>query len=550
MKRSSINSIFSFCSPFILYAFLFIPFFSQAQYIEEYPINQGNANKMMEIKNYPEAVRIFKALLEEKPNNIDYKHQLGLAYVHSNINQERGLSLLEEVAKSANAPDDMDKDLALAYFKNYEFDKSSSLYSSLLASTTDSSKAALFKDGIANCKTASKIVQHPVPIRFENLGNRVNSIAPDYLPLVTPDESMIIFTTKRKGVVGNLYDYSGYRTSDIYLAKHRGNKYSKARSIGSPNTYGNEESAGTSENGRYMSYHVDSDDSYSDLFISEKGRRSYMPPKDFASKTVNTKDNEPGGSLNNDGTVLYFCSNRDGGFGGYDIYMVRRLPNNDWGEAINLGPNINTAKDEKYPFIRNNEKEIYFSSNGHKGMGGLDLFKSVWIDDEWTSPVNLGYPINTTSDDASICFTENPRYAYIAASRPGGEGDLDIYRIVFEDKREELCLVNVNLIYADSSSANFEVQVDVIDRDTEDIVGNYFFQPKKGKLHAILPPGKYRLEIFENENYHDVEQKFNINDKNDFISNLNIDLMVKLKPPPVNQVKPTESGETPSKLEE
>lgn len=501
-----------------------------AQYIEQYPINATNGDKMLEIKNYQEAVRQFSSLLKEEPKNVEYKFKLGKAYTLSTINQPRGLSILKELNELDQKPAELEFVLAQAYYKNYEIDQAKALFQKLLGKSQTEEEKVLYQNWIAQCDMGKKLMAHPVPVRFENLGDDVNSKAPDYLPLVSPDESIIMFTTRREGVVGNLYDYGGYRTADIYTAKHRRTKYTRARSVGSPNTYGNEETAGISENGEYMIYHVDSDDNYSDLYISQMGRRSYMPPGELNSESVNQKSKEPGGSLSNDGNLLFFCSDREGGLGGFDIYYCIRLPNGVWGEPINIGAPINTPKDEMYPFLRKEGSEIYFSSNGHPGMGELDLFKSLKVDQKWTQPVNLGYPINTPNDDRSICFTANPRYAYIASQQGECFGDLDIYRVVFEDQREELTLVMGMVMEADSTLIEDEILIEIFDRGNESLFGSYLSNPKKGNFMAILPPGKYRLEVFDAINYEDAEININLLDKNDFVPQKTVDLILKPKP--------------------
>ncbi len=525
MKRNSIKSSVDFYK-LIVFVLFSVPLICEAQYIEEYPLNKGNADKMMEIKNYPEAVRQFEALYKEEPNEIDYKFKLGISYTNSNINQAKGLELLTEVYQSANKPDGTDKEYALALLKNYKYQEAIDIYKQLLNESSGEEKV-FFTEKIKQCEEGVKLLQKPIQVIFENLGDRVNSKAPDYLPMIVPDESVLIFATRRDGVVGNLYDYGGYRTADIVISKHKRNKYSRARSIGSPNTYGNEETAGISENGEYVIYHVDSDDSYSDIFVSQKGRRSFMPAKELASEKVNQKSAEPGACLTNDGQTLFFCSDREGGFGGYDIYSIKRLPTGEWSEPRNLGASINTSKDDMYPSIRGNGNVLYFASDGYPGLGGLDLFKSVYTNGKWTSPKNLGYPINTSSDDYNIAFTENPRYAYVAANREDSFGDLDIYRVVFMDEREELTLVQGQLTTEDSTLIKEEIIIEIFNRDSGELYGSYLSDAKSAKYNAILPPGRYRIEIIDAENYQDFEKDFNLQDKNDFIPLKQLSIVLK-----------------------
>jgi outer membrane protein OmpA-like peptidoglycan-associated protein len=128
--------------------------------------------------------------------------------------------------------------------------------------------------------------------------------------------------------------------------------------------------------------------------------------------------------ISNNGRIMYFASDMPGGYGGTDIYRVERL-NGAWRLPVNLGPSINTSNDEAFPFFV--DSTLYFSSNGHGGLGGLDLFKSVLSDDEYSAPVNLGYPLNSTADDFSLITDQAQRTGYYASSRYGND-DLFSFR--------------------------------------------------------------------------------------------------------------------------
>ena len=507
-------------------------FAAEAQYIDPYPINSGNAEKMFEFENYQEAVRQYTALVESEPQNLDYQFYLGKALTLSLIDQRKGLRILEELQDSSLSVDlKYRQTLALAYYKNYRFQEARAWYSKLLDQSTEGAEKEQYVLAVEACDRAIKMVSSPVPVYFENLGDDVNSEAPDYFPLVSPDEGLLFFSTRREGVVGNLYDYKGYHTADIYTSRHRRGKYTRARSVGSPNTYGNEETAGRSENGKYLLYHVDSDDHFSNLFVSEKGRRSYMAPKVFGSEKVNEKSREPTGTLSNDGETLYFSSDREGGLGGFDLYMVKRLPNGIWGEPKNLGSPINTAQDELSPHLVDNGKSLYFSSDREEGLGDLDLYVSHQIEiSQWSKPQNLGYPINTVNDDRSICFAENRRYAYVAQKREDSFGDLDIYRLTFKEKSKEYTLLKGSVMSIDSALVKEDILIEVFTQEDSELVGSFLMNKKNSKYVAILPPGKYQIEILNTFGFKDFVKTINLSNKNDFRKEVELDLLLEPKP--------------------
>jgi len=134
-------------------------------------------------------------------------------------------------------------------------------------------------------------------------------------------------------------------------------------------------------------------------------------------------------TLTPDGNKLFFTSDREGGFGGYDLYVVNYIKRGKtWSEPINLGNVINTDKDEMFPYYNFHDNNLYFSSNGHIGMGGLDIYRSEGSGTDWTEPENLKFPLNSGADDFGITFDNNdPFHGYFSSNRAGGRGCDDIY---------------------------------------------------------------------------------------------------------------------------
>jgi hypothetical protein len=146
---------------------------------------------------------------------------------------------------------------------------------------------------------------------------------------------------------------------------------------------------------------------------------------------------ESHGCLSRDGKVLYFTSNREGGYGGLDIYRAEQKPGGKWGEPVNLGPVINSPYNEQAPWISSDGRTLVFISFGHGKMGGYDIFYSrMQADGTWGEPVNPGYPVNTTRDDlyfqpldVGTSAFDNGSGAIVSIYRPGGIGGHDIYRL-------------------------------------------------------------------------------------------------------------------------
>src|ERR1043165_3317287 len=177
--------------------------------------------------------------------------------------------------------------------------------------------------------------------------------------------------------------------------------------------------------------------------------------------------------------------------------MARKLPNGQWAKAQNLGPTVNTKYKEDFPQIAPDGKTLYFSSQGHAGMGDYDLFQTTWNEEEntWSTPKNLGYPINSAGDDRSISFTQDNRVAYISAVRDGGFGDLDLYRIKFNDTEDRTTVLQGYISTADSAKdvATFVTIRDMKNKDALELTYNP--NPSTGKFIMALTPGKYEVTI-------------------------------------------------------
>ncbi|HXC03495.1 MAG TPA: hypothetical protein VNZ86_02010, partial [Bacteroidia bacterium] len=209
---------------------------------------------------------------------------------------------------------------------------------------------------------------------------------------------------------------------------------------------------------------------------------------------VNSKEWETHACLSADQNTLYFVSNRAGGYGGRDIYKCVKLPNGKWSKATNLGPTINTEYDEDSPFIHPNKVDLYFSSRGHKTMGGFDIFFSTLNVDsnKWSEPVNIGYPINTTDDDVFYVTTPDGKRSYYSSSRPGGFGDKDIYMLKFREGTPDkaVALIKGFINSADGGEIPLDIVINATDSATMELVSSTKPIHRTGSYSLILEPCK------------------------------------------------------------
>jgi tetratricopeptide (TPR) repeat protein len=253
-----------------------------------------------------------------------------------------------------------------------------------------------------------------------NLGDSVNSIDSEYFPALTIDGRTLLFTRRLGG-----------RNEDFFMSHQTSDGWGLANTLnGEINSNLNEGAQTLSLDGQFLVFtgcNFPDGVGNCDLYFSIRNRNGWSLPKNMG-EMVNTEAWESAPSLSPDKRELYFASSMPGGFGGSDIYVTRRGTNGQWSEPENLGAAVNTAGNESCPFIHADNQTLYFTSNGHRGYGGDDLFLSRRKPSgDWEAPVNLGYPINTIENEGSLVVSADGRQAFYASDRADSRGGLDLY---------------------------------------------------------------------------------------------------------------------------
>ncbi|HTA62159.1 MAG TPA: hypothetical protein VK835_06880, partial [Bacteroidia bacterium] len=370
-------------------------------------------------------------------------------------------------------------------------------------------------------ENAKELMKHPVAVTFENLGPEINTKFADYYPFVTTDEKNLYFTTRREETMGSFKSVYGYFTSDIFTSTVDKGQWTKAKNIGAGlSTPEDEECVGITPDGKNMIVYVDREEMPSNLLHTEITAKSktFTKPLPF-NEPVNTKNLELEGFYTPDANTLYFVSDRKNGQGGADIYITHRLPNGEWGIPKNLGTNINTSYDEGFPVISDDEQTLYFASKGHTGMGGFDIFKSKWdsVAGQWQSPINIGYPVNTTNDDLMFSRTGQGRDGYLSAWRKEGLGDLDIYKIIFTEVEQPLTAIHGIVQSSDTTQKEIDAYITITNLNTKEELDAKNVNPKTGRYVFIVEPGKYSINI-TGKGFKPLQQEITIYDKSDFTS--------------------------------
>ncbi len=456
-------------------------------------------------ENYDLALKNFLQAYHIDSTSANINYNVGYCYLHSSTKKglaERYLlKAISNVSKNYSPENPSEKTappLAYLYYAkalhiNYKFDEATTQFEIF---ENQYAKGKEMKEEVLYAKEqnayAKELVAVPMNVKIENLGDSINSQYPDFSAVLSADERTMIYTTRRNNSTGGEKAPDGQFYEDVVVSyKDDNNIWSTPKSISSYiNTSGNEGSANLTPDGQTLIIYQDKGDGGNgDIYYSNWDGKTWTALQSFGSD-INSKYWETHGCLAANGTILYFISNRPGGYGGRDIYRCKKLPNGNWSLAQNLGPTINTKYDEDAVFIHPGG-ELIFASKGHKNMGGFDIFVSA-VDEEgkFIEPENMHYPINTPDDDAFFVTSPDGKRGYFSSANDKGYGEKDIYLMTIPDRKEKpLALFKGSIIAADGEKLPDDIIIIVTDKETGEVVGNY--RPKEnGTFSTILPPNK------------------------------------------------------------
>jgi len=391
-------------------------------------------------------------------------------------------------------------------------DAAKNLKTFLTYKTTNLQLVERAKQNLKNALFAEKEILNPVPFNPINLSSSVNSRFEEYLPTITADEQTLIVTvrapkdtTKEMAADNQLYE-------DFYESKFENGTWKKRTNIGPPiNSYGNEGAQSISPDGQMLFFtscaEVTGD--YADgrkglgscdIFYSIKIGNKWSKPRNIGAP-INSKYWESQPCISPDGTTLYFVSNRTGGKGKEDIYYSKLTNDGTWGTPVNLGDSINTNGSDISPFIHPDNETFYFSSDGQIGFGKKDIFfckrKS---DGTFSSPKNIGYPINTWGEESAIIVSANGKHAYYDSERKEGLGMTDIYSFDLYEAARPLAVTFVKgKVYNSETKKEEEATIELIDLKTQKVITQAFSNPGNGEYLVCLPIDKnYAFNVSKN----------------------------------------------------
>jgi len=463
------------------------------------------ANTLMEENTYNLALPIWLELNLEQPENNNINYKVGVCYIHSANEKSKSLNYLKKASENTTsnydpfshsekkAPVESYFYLAQAQHLNYELDAAIESYNTF--NSKISKKHYLFKDleyYKQQCLNAQEAIKNPVNIIVNNLGDKINTEYPEYSPVVSLDESIIYFTSRRLRADSTNYFYKdendGMYYEDIFVSENIDGNWTEPQPL-SINTENHEATINMSLDGQTLFIYKD-DNGNGNLYATNRNEDEWTTPQLLGSD-INSESDETHAAITPDGKLLYFVSDRKGGLGGLDIYVCKQLPNGEWAKAQNAGPSINTPYDEDGVFIHPDGKTMYFSSKGHKSIGGFDIFSSEFDKEAqiWSTPQNIGYPVNSTDDDVFFVTSADGKRGYYSSTQEKGMGEKDIYMISLVDAEEKpLTLLTGFIKVLGEPELPDNAQITVTDNLNGDLAGIYKPRKRDGKFSIILEP--------------------------------------------------------------
>jgi outer membrane protein OmpA-like peptidoglycan-associated protein len=366
-----------------------------------------------------------------------------------------------------------------------------------------SNLSANAKQYILNCTFAEQAILNPIPFAPVNMGASINSADQEYFPAITADGKTFLFT-RRLPALGP--GGSPTEQEDFYISTYGKSGWDIAQPIKEINTIDNEGAASLSSDGQYLFFigcdndlDVRQTNGSCDIFLSKKNGNTFNKPRNL-DVPINTGSWESMPSFSSDGRTLYFVRviKDKLGVSQYDIMVTSIGENSQWSEPVSVSDKINTPMDEMYAFIHPDDQTLYFTSNGHPGMGGLDIFMSKRNPDgSWGDPINLGYPINTKDDENSLLVSPDGESAFFSSDRPGGFGGLDIYQFpLYEKMRPQPVTYMKGKVYDIETKKPLSASFELIDLATGKTVVSSTSNIGNGEFLVALPTGKsYALNV-------------------------------------------------------
>lgn len=488
------------------------------------------AQKAWQERKLPEATELFEKVIEIEPDSYDTHLRLAQIYElqrKPDLTRKHyfiAIRLKADAPQSAPAYQWIGRD----HFNVQRYDSAQYYFEKAVALfPPKSSLGRLAEKSVASSRFAQEAVKNPLPIEKKSMGDTVNFLGTQYFPVMTADDETLIFTGLTENRDENIY----------YTRRKKGSPADRSPADRSPadrwdvpeeisktiNTANNEGTCTVSADGRTLVFTAcNRPDGLGscDLYISQKEGKDWSQPVNLGQQ-VNSREWESQPSLSADGHTLYFASDRKGGVGKRDIWVTYLDDKKQWTTPKNLGPAINTVDEENAPFIHANGRTLFFSSNGLAGMGGFDIFITQKMDTLWSPPVNMGYPINTVSDQVGLFITSNGENAYYTDDNTEkGDGRSLLYTFHVPESLQKTIVPTryaKGKVFDKKTGTLLASDIDLYDLKTQTKVGSFNSDSQNGSFLAVLNSGGEYAFYVSKPGYLFKSLSFTVNDDHSFV---------------------------------
>lgn len=486
-------------------------------------------NNLMQDNFHVEAKRIWLYLLEKDSLNPNLNYKAGVSYYyikeydaaipHLRIatNKIKG-GYIDYVPNFDFAPHDTYYYLADCLHKAEKLDEAKKYFNLAIENLKKKNPmVAKSEHALKQIQVAEKLMAQPVGYEIKNMGDIINSAYAEHSPVVSLDGTTIFFTSNRLRKDSSNLRYISPQTGgyfeDIYVSyKDRNGNWGEPRTIDFSRASRNEASITTSADGQTVFVYQD-DDGDGNIYVSKVYDTTFSTLDKFPGE-LNSKYWETHCTVTPDGNTIYFVSDRKGTVGGRDIWRITKLPNGEWSKALNLGENVNSEFDEAAPFIGSDSKTLYFCSNNANSMGGFDIFVTRLEETGWSTPQNMGFPLNTVGDDYFYTTTADGLTGYYASERHNeGYGETDIYQITSPNSYiDGVAIFKGYIITSDGTMIPDNLSITVVNNTTST---ERHYKPRRrdgGYVLDLLPCNNYTITYFKGkESFYSVDLDIDCN---------------------------------------
>jgi tetratricopeptide (TPR) repeat protein len=507
MKRSLLVSLLLVCISISAHSQ-----YSKGQMKEDF----YSAESFILYEEYKDALPLYQGLLRIDPTNANYRYRIGQCLINIDGRKQEAASFLEVAAKKVNpkykegkfketgAPFDVYYYLANAYRINNQLDKAIDTYE-LFKDNLDAKvyDTAVVNQQIESCRNAKELMKVPLYVKKTNLGNVINSQYSDVNPVISGDQNVMVYNR-----------LTPFQEALLFTRKVNG-AWTEPRNIIPDLGLGQESgnyATSLSFDGKELYVYRRGEDYDGNIYVTKRISEDKWSNLIKLNENINTKYWESHATVSHDGKHLYFTSNRKDSYGGLDIYVSERDSSDAWKPAKNLGPTINSVYNEESPFLGKDDKTLFFSSRGHYNIGGYDIFYStLQSNGQWTLPLNIGYPINTTDEDVFFNPINDGYQAYYSLIDSSGFGGSDIYTVEIFSKDHPRKFFVRGMVQVKDLLSIFKDSVKVSTLNLEDPNKSVvvYTNPSTGEYKFEVPQGKYSI-TFEANGAQLTTRKFDI----------------------------------------